>query len=104
MAAPRRVHLESLARQGDIAAEAELAAVPELTEHAVYLWRWFIDLRSTLQGNGMAAPRISRHDIHAWEQDNFTTLAPWERAAILQLDATFLAANTPAPAAPQETA
>jgi ubiquinone biosynthesis protein UbiJ len=104
LAAPRRVHLESLARQGDVAAEAELAALPDLPDHAVYLWRWFGDLRSTLQGNGMAPPRITRHDIHAWEADNLTTLTAWERAAILQLDAAYLSAGTKADETPRETA
>ncbi len=90
MAAPRRAHLESQARQGDEDAIAELEAIPELPEHAAHLWQWFKDLRSTLQGNGMAPPRITRHDIHAWERDELTTLQLWERRAILRLDATFL--------------
>jgi hypothetical protein len=93
LAAPRRAHLESMARQGDAAAQAELDDVPAMPAHAEYLWRAFWDLRATLQGGGMAPPRITRHDIHAWERDERTDLASWERRAILRLDAALLAAN-----------
>jgi hypothetical protein len=39
----------------------------------------------------MGPARITRHDIHAWEADEATRLEPWERRAILDLEAALAA-------------
>lgn len=82
-----------MARQGDIGAEAELAAIPELPAEAAYLWRWFFDLSETRQNTGMGIGRLSRLEIRQWEADQFVDLSHWERHTLLELDRLFVTAQ-----------
>ena len=100
--ATKRVHLESLARQGDIVAEATLAAIPELPVDGAYLWAWFIDMAATRQNNGMGVGRLSRLEIQAWEADEMVALSHWERRVVLSLDAAFVASTIDEPAKPAQ--
>jgi hypothetical protein len=96
----RRQHVELGARQGHPAYEAELAAVPDMPRAAAYLWGYFIDLDGTRQNNGFGPSRISRLEIAQWEADEGVRLDPWERRAILNVDAAYVAAalaNQPKP-------
>lgn len=43
----------------------------------------------------MGVCRLPRTEIQAWERDEGVRLEPWERRAILALDAAFVAAMTP---------
>jgi hypothetical protein len=43
----------------------------------------------------MSLCRIPRTEIQAWERDEGVCLHPWERRAILALDAAFVAAMSP---------
>lgn len=58
---------------------------------AAHVWRYFRQIRSELSPNGVAPPKITRHDIHAWEQDEQISLQLWERRAIMELDLAYLA-------------
>jgi hypothetical protein len=95
LAAPRRAHLEAAARAGDPEAICELEHQPQLPPLAAHLWLAFIDL-SRSRRTGMAGPEpISRADIRLWEEDECTTLQPWERRALLALDAAWLKSLNP---------
>jgi hypothetical protein len=89
------VHLESDARQGGIESAWRLANPPPLPPHAAHVWRWFRDLAQTRPNNGMSITRIPRTEIAQWERDEGISLERWERRAILELDAAFIAAMTP---------
>ena len=91
------MQLESLARQGDETAAAELAAVPPLPEAVAYLWVYYFDLARTRPSGGMAISRIDRHDIRQWQEDEFIVLEPWERRVLLEIDAAFIASTQPTP-------
>lgn len=79
---------------GDPGSLAELDAVPELPALAAHVWGYFVDLRRTASGGGGMGPTyITRQDIRLWEQDEAVRLAPWERRAILDLDAAMRAAH-----------
>lgn len=89
--APHRVHLEAMARQGDVAAQFELDNVPPLPPLAAHVWGYFTDLARCRNYAGMGSPLpISYRDIEAWGRVTGNTLAPWELRAVLQLDAAFL--------------
>ena len=91
--APRREHLKALARSGDVEAEAELASIPKLHPLAAHVWTWFSDLNLTRGSGGMGIARITRLEIRAWEEDEGHRLQPWERKAILSIDAAYVASN-----------
>lgn len=85
-----RVHIESMAKQGDFEAQAELLAQPKVPTAGSYLWKAFQELSAT-RGSGMVGPNpISRMDIRLWEADECRHLEAWERSAILAIDAAFL--------------
>lgn len=85
------MHLEALAAQGDLAAEAQLANQPKLPPQAAYLWLWWRELDKTRGAGGFGPAALTRHDIHAWEQDEGQALEPWERAVIINLDVAWRA-------------
>ena len=93
--APHRVHLESLARQGDIEAQWELDNVPPLPPLAAHLWAAFLDLHRTRGSSGMGPGPITRLDIRLWEGDEGQFLEPWERRVILAVDQAWLASQAP---------
>lgn len=68
---------------------------PPLSPYVVHVWRWFCDLAQTRPINGMALARIPRTEIAQWERDEGVRLEPWERRAILALDAAYVATMTP---------
>lgn len=93
--ATRRVHLQALARQGDVAAEVELYHGPKLPPLAAHVWNWWIDLCSTRGGNGFGPSPLTRHDLHAFEEDEGVRFEPWERRAIFRIDAAWRASLQP---------
>ena len=92
--ATHRSHLESLAAQGDPEAIHELDNLPELPALASHLWIWWHDLHGTRFNNGMSISRLTRLEIQAWERDGYRTLLPWERQAILEVDAAWVRSVT----------
>ena len=103
MKATHRAHLESLARGGDLDAEAELAAIPSLPRLGAHLWAYFSDLHQTRSINGMAVARLTRQEIRQWEADEGHVLERWERRVIMAIDAAFVASLNPeTPAERQE--
>lgn len=86
-----RVHVESLARQGDLDALAILAAHPKPPKSAGHVWGYFHQLGKTRGSNGFGPNPLSRVEIRQWEVDEGIDLAPWERRAILTLDQMYLA-------------
>lgn len=93
--APLRDHLEALARGGDGEARYRLDNPPKLTRHVRHLWTAFAELSATRPVNGMALSPIPLSEVRIWEENEGVQLAPWERRAILRLDAEFRAANAP---------
>lgn len=89
-----RVHLESLARQGDPEATWRLANPPPLSPYVAHLWAWYADLCQTRQSGGFGPARLSRLEIQAWERDEGVRLEPWERRALIALDAEHLLTMT----------
>ena len=77
-------------------ARARLLNPPTLSPHVAHLWKWFADpvqgIACTRPNNGMAISRIPRSEIAQWERDEGITLQTWERRALLQLDAAYVAA------------
>lgn len=67
----------------------ELEGVPELPEAASHVLQWFYDLSAT-RSVGMALNPISYTEIQAWCSLTGSRPAPWEVAAIRQIDAAFL--------------
>jgi len=78
-----------MARQGDPEAVQELADLPPLPPMAAHLWTAFLDLHGT-RSVGMGASRLSRLEIHAWEQDEGQRLERWERRAVMAIDAAWV--------------
>jgi len=89
--ATHRAHLESLARGGDLEAEAELAAIPSLPRLGAHLWSYFSELHQTRSLNGMAVARLTRQEIRQWEADEGHVLERWERRVVMAIDAAFVA-------------
>lgn len=85
-----REHLEAAARQGDPEAIAELEAAPPLPPLAAHIWLTFLDLHATRPSTGMGVSRLSRLDVQAWERDEGQALEPWERRALMAIDAAWL--------------
>lgn len=81
-----------------------LANPPPLSPHAAYLWAWYCDLAQTRAAGGFGPARISRLEIQAWERDEGVRLEPWERRAIMQLDAEHLRIMTAKEEAPEQEA
>lgn len=75
--------------QGDPEAAHELATLPALPPLAAHLWTAFLDLHST-RTVGMGVSRLSRLEIHAWEQDEGQQLERWERRAVMAIDAAWV--------------
>lgn len=92
--APRRVHLESLARQGDPEAIWELENIPPLHPLAAHLWQAFLDLSQTRQSSGFGPSRLSRLEIRQWEADEGQHLDPWERRCLMAIDAEWVRVNS----------
>lgn len=59
-----------------------------------HLWAWYADLCQTRQGGGFGPSRLSRLEIQAWERDEGVQLEPWERRALMALDAEHLLTMT----------
>ena len=76
-----------------MAAEAELASVPSLPPLFAHLWAGWVDLCATRPTGGFGLSPLSRLEIQAWEADEGHALEPWERRAVLQLDATYRRIN-----------
>lgn len=91
MKAPRRVHLQKLAEQDDLASQAELLNQPKMPPAMAYIWAWWRELDQTRGAGGMSVAPLTRHDIHAWEHDEGQSLEPWERRLIIRLDAAWRA-------------
>ncbi len=70
---------------------AELAALPSLPPLAAHVWGWFFDIRATGGVTGMGPARLTRSEIQTWEAETGNSLAFWERRAILDLDAAWMA-------------
>lgn len=85
-----RDHLESDARQGGFESQWRLDNPPPLSPHIAHVWAWYCDLCQTRQSYGMGPSRLSRLEIQAWERDERVRLEPWERRAIMALDAEHL--------------
>jgi hypothetical protein len=62
---------------------------PPLSPHVAHLWAYYCDLAKT-RTVGMAANRLTRLEIQAWERDEGVRLARWERRAIMAVDAEHL--------------
>lgn len=69
---------------------------------ASHVWNHFVEIAATRQSNGMAISRLTRAEIRQWEQDEFVSLDPWERNAIMRLDAAFVASTEPEATSPIE--
>lgn len=94
--ATRLDHVRALADMGDPEEIERLDRVAAPPAHTTHVWRWFQDISQTRQSFGMGAGRLSRLEIQAWERDEGVSLRPWERAAIIKIDAAFVAfANRP---------
>ena len=78
-----------LARQGDPEAIEKLDHGAALSPHVAHIWSYYCDLAQT-RTVGMAANRLTRLEIQAWEQDEGIRLARWERRAIMAVDAEHL--------------
>lgn len=78
-----------LARQDDVEAQWRLDNPPPLSPHVGHLWVYYCDLAQT-RTVGMAANRLTRLEIQAWERDEGIRLARWERRAIMAVDAEHL--------------
>lgn len=91
---PYRKHIESLARQGDLDAQAELFQQPKLPPPAAYLWTYFHQLNATRGSNGFGLNPITRLDVRLWETDECRRLEGWERSALLKIDAAFLRSSS----------
>lgn len=89
-----RDHLESDARQGDPASRWRLDNPPPLSKHVAHLWAWYCDLAQTRQSGGFGPARLSRLEIQAFERDECIRLEPWERRALMRLDAEHLQSMT----------
>lgn len=89
--APRRVHLEALADQGDTNAWVELNCLPPLSSAVEHIWRSWLDISSTRPTGGLSIMGLTRHDIHAYEQDEGISFEPWERRLIFRIDAVWRA-------------
>jgi hypothetical protein len=70
--------------------EAEISGVP-IPPHLIYLWSAFIRLRRRKGANGFSISPIEWPDFDAFIRLSGTRLAPWEIAAIEDLDDLFLA-------------
>lgn len=80
---------------GDLNAEAELVGAPKLPPMAAHIWGWWVDLCATRGSGGFGMNPLSRVEIQAWERDEGNLLEPWERRAILKLDATYRTTMAP---------
>lgn len=72
---------------------AELAALPTLPQHAAHIWRFFQELHST-RSSALGPARLTRAEIRQWQIDEGQHLEPWERQAIMDIDAAWLAAQS----------
>jgi len=97
MRAPRRAHLEILARNGDADADAELYHGPRLPPLAAHVWGWWADIAQTRGGSGFGPNPLTRVEVRAWEADEGVALDPWERRAIYRLDAAWRLSQQPDP-------
>lgn len=88
---PELTHLKILAERGDQLAIARLEALPQLSPHAAHVWDWFGRLNELRQSNGFGPARITRAEIHAFEADECLSIQPWERDALIRLDALYIA-------------
>jgi hypothetical protein len=96
--APRRAHYEVLARAGDREAKDLLQRAGSLRKDAAYLWNWWLEISAGYrQAGGMGIAPITGHDVHRWAEDNYQDLEPWERKAILKIDALWRASALPDP-------
>lgn len=43
------------------------------------------------QAGGFSVARLTRQDLRLWEEDEGISLDPWERNALIQIDAAFVA-------------
>ena len=93
------MHLESLARQGDIEAIIRLENQPPLSVHVEHLWTIYLSL-SRSRSYSMSGPLpISFSDIRAWSKETGQTLDPWERRTIFEIDDAYFA-SLPKPKSP----
>ena len=97
---PYRVHIEALARRGDLDALSELAAQPKLPKGSAHLWRHYQDIASTRQSNGFSHNPLSREEVHRWEDDEAVRLSYWERRAIFRIDQIYRASLNGPPEGP----
>jgi hypothetical protein len=67
-----------------------LANPPPLSPHVAHVWAWYADLCQTRPSGGFGPSRLPRLEIQAWERDEGVRLEPWERRAIMRLDALHL--------------
>lgn len=95
MKTTQRAVLEALAAQGEPEAIMELAAIPSLPALGAYIWTWFAEISANRASGGMGPSRLTRAEVHAWEQDEGHRLELWERRAILAIDAAWLASAAP---------
>lgn len=83
-------HLKVLAKQGDVESQLRVEAATRAPVQGVYLWTAYLDMAATRGSTGFGPAPITRHDIHAWEEDSFVSLDPWERRTVLAIDRAYL--------------
>jgi hypothetical protein len=93
--ASRRDILQAQAKGGDVEAEYTLENQPPLPEHAAHIWRYYLELSPTRGNNGYGPLRLTRQEIRLFEQDELITLDPWERRALMRIDAAFINSTRP---------
>ena len=71
----------------------ELANAPPLPPELAHVWRWFGELHATRQHGEFGAQPICYAEIEAWARLTGTGIQPFEVAALLAVDNSFLTAN-----------
>jgi hypothetical protein len=67
-----------------------LADHPVLSNEAVYLWSYFLELHRSRGSNGFGSNPISYGEIADWVRLTGKTLASWEVKAITKADTAYL--------------
>lgn len=83
------MHLISGARQGNRAAQAEIAAWPLLPWWWEYLWGWFSEIRQRIPA-GMGIGPATWPDFHAWATLTHRHPTPDEWSLLAAMDSIFV--------------
>jgi hypothetical protein len=58
---------------------------PPFPYELTYLWNWFTEIASGLQGNGWGAPVVTWEALRAWAEFMRVGLEPWEASALIRV-------------------